>query len=183
MNEKKLAKHWWAILLRGIVAILFAILAIFATGFTLDLLLIFLGFYLILDGLFAIIGSIAAMSHHKKWWLLMLEGLATIAAGIFIFLIPGITLVVLVYIIAVWAIVTGIFEFLASITVSWAEEGKIFIGVTGVLSVILGLMIFIYPTFSVAAIIWLIGIYALIIGLSLLFFGLKLKALNTVEKN
>lgn len=183
MNEKKLAKHWWAILLRGVVAIIFALLAIFATGFTLDLLLIFLGFYLVLDGLFAIIGSVISMSHRKKWWLLLLEGLATIAAGIFIFLWPNITLIIFVYIIATWAIVTGIFEFLASITVSWAEEGKIFIGVVGVLSVILGLMIFIYPTFSVTAVVWLVGIYALIIGLSLLFFGLKLKALNTVEKS
>lgn len=183
MNEKKLAKHWWAILLRGVVAIIFALLAIFATGFTLDLLLIFLGVYLLLDGLFAIIGSVVAMSHRKKWWLLLLEGLFTVAASMFILLLPGITLVISVYIIAIWAIVTGIFEFLASIMVSWAEEGKIFIGVVGVLSVVLGMMIFIYPTFSVTAIIWLVGIYALVIGFSLLFLGLKLKAVNTIEKN
>lgn len=183
MNEKKLAKHWWAIMLRGIVAVLFALLAIFATGFTLDLLLIFLGAYLLLDGLFAIIGSVNAMAHHKKWWLLLLEGLITLAAGIFIFLWPGLTLIILVYIIAIWAIISGIFEFIASISSSWANEGKIFIGVVGVLSVILGILIFSYPTLSLAAMIWLIGIYAFIIGLSLFFFGLKLKTVNTINKS
>ena len=178
MEEKKLAKHWWAILIRGIVAILFALLAFFATGFTLKLLLIFLGVYLLLDGLFAVIGSLMAAKDHKTWWVLLLEGIVSLAAGIFVFAWPSITLVILVYIVALWAVITGIFEFLASISASWAAPGKIFIGITGVLSVILGVMIFIYPLFSLTAIIWLIGIYALLIGLSLIFFSMKLKALN-----
>lgn len=178
MEEKKLAKHWWAILIRGIVAIVFALLAFFATGFTLELLLIFLGVYLLLDGLFAIIGSIMAASHHRTWWVLLLEGIVSLAAGIFVLAWPEITLMILIYIVAIWAIITGIFEFLASISASWAAPGKIFIGLTGVLSVILGVVIFIYPLFSITAIIWLIGIYALIIGLSLTFFSMKLKALN-----
>ena len=178
MNEKKLAKHWWAILLRGLIAIIFAFLVFFATGFTLNLLLIFLVIYLLLDGLLAIIGSIMAASHHKSWWVLLLEGIVSIAAGIFVFAWPQISLAVLIYIIAFWAVITGIFEFLASISASWAAPGKVFLGIVGVLSVILGVAIFIYPLFSVTAIIWLIGIYALIIGLSLIFFSFKLKAIN-----
>jgi len=173
--EIKTTKHWWAILIRGIVAVIFAFLAILATGFALDLLLLFLGLYLLLDGLFAVIGSLLATS-HKNWWILLLEGLFSITAGIIVFVWPGVTLLVLVYLVAFWAVITGIFEFLASIMATWTEPGKIFIGISGVLSVILGILIFIYPGFSVTAVIWLIGIYAFIIGLSLIFFSFKARA-------
>lgn len=177
MEEKKLAKHWWAILLRGVVAIIFALLAFLATGFTLELLLIFLGVYLLVDGLLSVIGSLMA-TNHKNWWVLLLEGIVSLVAGLFVLVWPSITLVIMIYIVAFWAIITGIFEFLASIAGSWAAPGKIFIGVTGVLSIILGILILLYPSFSVAAMIWLLGIYALIIGLSLIFFSFKLKANN-----
>ncbi len=178
MNERKLAKHWWAFLLRGIVAILFALLAFLATSFTLNLLLIFLGIYLLLDGLFTVIASLMAAGDHKNWWILLLEGIVSLAAGIFVFAWPVLTLTILIYIVAFWAIITGIFEFLASLSATWAAPGKIFIGITGVLSVILGIVILLNPLFTITATIWLIGIYALIIGLSLIFFGIKLKSTN-----
>lgn len=173
----KNSKHWWAILIRGIVAVVFGFLAILATGFTLDLLLIFLGIYLLLDGLFAVIGSLT-ITDHKHWWTLLIEGLFSIAFGIVIFAWPNIYLLVLIYIVALWAIVTGIIEFLASITASWAVPGKVFLGITGVFSVILGILIFAYPGFSISAIVWLIGIYAIIIGLSLMIFSFKVKAIK-----
>lgn len=175
MEEKKLAKHWWAILIRGIVALLFAFSAFLATGFTLKLLLIFLGVYLLLDGLFAVIGALAA-TDHKNWWVLLFEGIVSIIAGIFVFAWPSLSLLILVYIVAVWAIITGIFEFLASLIATWASAGKIFLGLTGVLSVILGIVIFMYPGISITAAIWLMGIYAFLIGLSLIIFSIKLKA-------
>lgn len=177
MEEKKLAKHWWAILIRGIVALLFAFLAFLATGFTLKLLLIFLGVYLLLDGLFAIIGALSA-TDHKNWWVLLLEGIISIAAGIFVLAWPSLSLLILVYIVAIWAVITGIFEFIASLAASWAAPGKIFIGLTGVLSVILGIVIFAYPAMSIIAAIWLMGIYAFLIGISMIIFSIKLKSSN-----
>lgn len=173
----KNSKHWWAILIRGIVAIIFGFLAILATGFTLDLLLIFLGIYLLLDGLFAVVGSFM-ITDHKHWWTLLIEGVVSIAFGIVIFAWPEIYLLVLIYIVALWAIITGIIEFLASIAATWAAPGKVFVGVTGVLSVILGILIFAYPGFSISAAIWLIGVYAIIIGLSLMIFSFKVKAIK-----
>ena len=176
MNEKKLAKHWWAILVRGIVALLFALCAFFATGFTLGLLVIFLGAYLVLDGLFAVVAGFMACCNHKHWWMLLLEGAVSLIAGIFVLVWPGISLLIMLYILAIWACITGIFEFLASMTATWAMPGKVFLGTTGVLSIILGVMIFIYPEFTLSAIIYLVGIYALVIGVSLIFLGLRLRA-------
>ncbi len=175
MEEEKIAKHWWAILIRGVVAVLFGFLAFLATGFTLELLLIFLCLYLLLDGLFSVIGALAATS-HKIWWLLLLEGVISIAAGIVVFVWPAMTLLILVYLVAIWAVVTGIFEFLASIMASWAQPGRVFIGAVGILSVILGIVIFVNPLLSLTVAIWLIGIYALVIGLAMIFFSFKLKS-------
>lgn len=174
MEQPKLAKHWWAILLRGIIALIFAFLALFATGFTLNLLLLFLGIYLLLEGLLAIIGAFMATS-HKNWWILLLEGIVSLGFGIAVLVWPGLTLMVLVYLVALWAVITGLFEFIASVSASWAIPGKAFLGVVGVLSVIVGIIIFINPLISIVLITWLIGIYALVAGLALIFFSLKLK--------
>lgn len=176
LSEKKLAKHWWAILIRGIIALVFALLAFCATGFTLELLLIFLGVYFILDGLFSVIGSFMAMEKHRNWWMLMFEGVFSLLAGMFVFVLPDVSLLIMLYIVAFWAILTGIFELLASLSASWATPGKVLFGIVGVFSIIMGVLVFLYPNFSINVAIWLLGIYALVIGLSLIFFGLRLRA-------
>lgn len=176
-----LSKHWGAILTRGIIAILFAILLVTATGFTLSVLILLLGLYFFLDGLVSIIGSFIAAAHHKKWWLLMLEGIISLAAGVFVFVWPELTLVILIYIVAFWAIITGIFEFVASFWATWASDGKIFLGVAGVLSFILGVAILLYPGISLIAMIWLSAIYNFVAGLAFVIFAIKLKAKKVVK--
>ncbi|OGY24654.1 MAG: hypothetical protein A2Y57_00850 [Candidatus Woykebacteria bacterium RBG_13_40_7b] len=172
---EKMAKHWWAILLRGIIAILFAVLLVVATGFTLDVLIILLGLYLVIDGLVSIIAGFLAMG-HKNWWLLLIEGVVSVIIGIFVFAWPGATLLILIYLVAIWAIITGIFEFIGSLMISWATAGRVFIGVAGVISFLLGVIILLYPLISLVAMIWLVAIYALVIGLSLIVMSFKLKA-------
>jgi len=135
-----------------------------------------LGLYLLLDGLFTVIASFVAASKHKSWWLLLLEGLVSITAGIFVFALPSLTLVILVYLVAAWAVITGLLEFVGSLIATWALPGKIFLGVTGVISVILGIIIFLYPVISLVAMIWLVAIYAFVIGLTLIIFSFKIKA-------
>ena len=172
---EKMAKHWWAILLRGIIAILFAVLLVVATGFTLDVLIILLGLYLVIDGLVSIIAGFLAMG-HKNWWLLLIEGVVSVIIGIFVFAWPGATLLILIYLVAIWAIITGIFEFIGSLMISWATAGRVFIGVAGVISFLLGVIILLYHLISLVAMIWLVAIYALVIGLSLIVMSFKLKA-------
>jgi len=173
---KNLAKHWWAFLVRGIVAIVFAILLLTATGFTLQVLIILLGLYLVLDGLFAIIASLMTSPEHKNTWLLTVEGIVSILAGIFVLALPGTTLVILVYLVAIWAVVTGIFEIIAAFISSWAIPGKSFVGIAGLISILLGLIILLYPLISLIAMIWLVAIYDLVIAITLIILGIKLKA-------
>ena len=156
--------------------IILAMLLFFATGFTLKVILIFVGIFLLINGLFSIIGSFMTKSNHQHWWLLFFGGLISVIAGIVVLTWPETTLIFFVYLIAIWAIVVGIFDLIASFSASWAQAGKTYIGIAGILSILFGIIIFIYPAFSLVAIIWLIGFYALIIGLLLIFFSLKIKS-------
>lgn len=174
-SEKKMAKHWWAVLLRGIVAILFGFVALFASGLTLNVLLILIVFFLIVGGLASIVGSLLA-TDHKHWWIMLLNGLISIAVGIIIFSWPAITLLIMVALVAIWAILTGLFELFASLSASWAAPGKAMVALVGVLTIILGIVMLVYPGVTINVAVWLIGLYALIIGISLVFFGFKLKA-------
>jgi len=179
--EKKIASHWWAVLVRGAVAILFGFLALFATGFTIDVLLILLAIYLFLSGLFSVIGSLM-VTEINHWWVLLLEGLITIAAGIAIIVWPSLTLSVLILLIAFWAIISGIVEIIAGIFAAWAAPGKIVMIIAGIFSLILGIVIFAYPLISATILIWLVGIYALLAGIALVIFSVQLKSLEA-KKN
>lgn len=175
MNEKQLAKHWWSIFIRGIIAIAFGVMMFFATGFTLKLFLIFLGTFLLLNGLFSMIGAYIAAKDHQSYGGILLGGIISVAVSIFVFAYPQDTIKILAYIIAIWAMVAGIIDLYVCFKVAWAAGIKIFIGITGVLSIILGIIFFAHPTFSLEVIIWMIGIYTLLIGLSLIVYSFKLR--------
>lgn len=176
MESKTSVNHWWAMLIRGIVAIILGLMAFIWTGLTLELLLILLGIYFLLDGLFSIWGSILTANFYKNWWLLLIEGIVSLIIVISIFTYPAITLIVLVYLIAIWAIITGVFELWASFAAPWAAIGKTFLGLTGVFSLILGILIIAYPVISLIVVVWIFGAYALLTGLSLIIFSFKLKS-------
>jgi uncharacterized membrane protein HdeD (DUF308 family) len=107
-----LARNWWALALRGLVAVLFGLLTILIPGVTLVTLVLLFGAYALVDGIFNVMASFRSASHH---WALLLEGVIGILAGILTFAWPAITAVALLYLIAFWAILTGIFEIIAGV--------------------------------------------------------------------
>ena len=106
---------WWALVLRGLAAIAFGILAFLWPHITVTVLVFLWGAYALVDGVFAIAAGIKSYEKSKRWWVLLLEGLLSVAAGVLAFVIPGITALVLLLLIAAWAIVTGAFEIGAAI--------------------------------------------------------------------
>ncbi|MFA6492754.1 MAG: HdeD family acid-resistance protein [Patescibacteria group bacterium] len=178
MGTKNLSNYWWIVLIRGIVAIIFAFLALFWTGFTLELIVIFFGVYALLDGIFAIFAAIKAIANHRKWWLLLLEGIIGIVVAITVFSWPVLTAVVFVYLIAIWAILTGILEFFVGLAAPWEAIGKWLVIFTGILSIILGVIMLSMPLISIVLLIWLVGIYALVAGLMLVIFSFQLKSIK-----
>jgi uncharacterized membrane protein HdeD (DUF308 family) len=170
-----LARNWWALALRGLFAVLFGLLAFALPGLTLAALVILFGAYSLVDGIFALITAVRAAEAHERWWLFVLEGLAGVAAGLITFMWPGITALVLLFLIAWWAIITGIFEIAAAVRLRKEISGEWALALGGVASVIFGLLLLFRPGVGVLAVIWLIGTYAVVFGLLLLMLAFRLR--------
>jgi uncharacterized membrane protein HdeD (DUF308 family) len=171
-----LARNWWVLALRGLCAVIFGILAFIWPGITLGALVLLYGAFALIDGVLSIGAAIfKGEGGGRPWWELVLVGLLGIAAGVLTFAWPGITALVLLYLIAAWAIVSGIFEIIAAIKLRKEIEGEWWLALTGILSVIFGLMLVAQPGAGAIAVVWLIGLYALIFGIFLLALAFKLK--------
>jgi uncharacterized membrane protein HdeD (DUF308 family) len=173
---EQLTRHWWVLALRGVVAILFALIAFSRPGITLVALVWLWGAYAFVDGVFGVIAAVRSAEQHQRWGMLLLEGISGIAAGIIAFAWTGITALVLVYLIAGWAIVTGIFEIAAAIPLRQMIEGEWLLGLSGVLSVLLGVLIMARPGAGLLVWVWMIGAYALLFGIVLLALAFRFRA-------
>jgi uncharacterized membrane protein HdeD (DUF308 family) len=139
--------------------------------------LVFLfGAYLLADGLLAVIAGLTRHNGSRPWWLLLIEGFMGIAAGVLTFLLPGLTAIALLYLIAAWAIVTGMVEIVSAIRLRADIKNEGLLGLSGVLSVVLGVVLVIWPGASTLGLVWLIGAYALVFGL--LQIGLSFRLWN-----
>ena len=174
-----LAKNWWLLLLRGIAAIAFGVLAFLWPGITLLTLVLLYGAFMLVDGVFALAGAIGRRHDAAvpTWWL-VLTGVLDIAVGLIALLWPGITAFVLIIFIGAWAIVRGVFEIIAAIQMRKEIEGEWLLITLGAFSVLFGLALLIMPGAGALALIWIIGIYSIIFGGLLVGFALRLKKHN-----
>jgi uncharacterized membrane protein HdeD (DUF308 family) len=173
-----LARYWWVLALRGVLAVLFGLFAFFIPGITLLTLVLLFGAYVLLDGIFDLVAATRSPSHH---WALVLEGIVGIIAGILTFLWPGITAMVLLYLIAFWAIFTGVLEIIAGIRLRQVLSDEIWLILMGVLSLLFGLFILIFPGAGALAVVYWIGAYALLFGIMLLALAFRLRSFRHVE--
>jgi uncharacterized membrane protein HdeD (DUF308 family) len=173
-----LARGWWLVALRGALAIAFAVLAFFWPGVTVAALVLLFGAYALVDGIFAIGATIGAIRGQRRWWPFLVEALLGIGMGVVTFLWPGVTALALLYLIAVWAIATGIFEILAAIELRKAIEGEWLLIVAGALSVVFGLLLIFFPGAGALALLWMIAAYALLFGILLLVLAFRLRGLK-----
>ena len=169
-----LAKNWWMLLLRGIAAIIFGGLALAWPGMTLVTLILFYGAFVLVDGVLAIIAAITGGAPAPRWWLAIV-GLLGVAAGLLTFLMPGVTALVLLYFIAGWAIATGVFQIIGAIRLRKEIDNEWLLILGGVISVLFGVAMFMAPGAGALALIWVIGTYAIIIGVLLVALSFRLK--------
>jgi len=174
---------WWALVLRGIAAILFGVLAFMWPGITLTVLVFLFGAYALVDGAFSIVAGIKSHGEYKRWWLLLIGGCLSVAAGVFAFMVPAMTALILLILIASWAIVTGIFQIAAAIQLRKHIAGEWLLILGGVLSVLFGFLLLYNPAGGALAVVWLIGAYSVFFGLLLLIFGIKLRGLVRTADN
>src|SRR5215217_7417001 len=162
---RTLGRNWWALALRGVAAILLGIFAFAWPGITLFVLVLFFGAYMLVDGIFAIVAAVRAAGEEDRWWLLLIEGILGVLAGLVAFFWPGLTALALLYFIAAWAIVTGIMEIVAAL------------GLSGLLSVIFGVLLVVLPApAGLLSLVWLIGAYAVATGVLLLILAFRVRS-------
>jgi uncharacterized membrane protein HdeD (DUF308 family) len=174
-----LARYWWALALRGLFAVLFGFLTFIIPGITLLALVLLFGVYALLDGIFDVVSAFRSSSHH---WAFLVEGIVGIIIGILTLIWPGITGMVLLYLIAFWAIFTGVLEIVAGIRLRAAIANEVLLILMGVLSLLFGLLIIVFPGAGALAIAFWIGAYAVIFGIMLIALAFRLRRFRHVEQ-
>ncbi|MDQ3862441.1 MAG: HdeD family acid-resistance protein [Actinomycetota bacterium] len=175
--------HWWALALRGVIAILFGLAALLRPGIALGALILLFGAYALVDGVFAIVGVFGGTRGGTPRWLLFIEGVAGILAGLIAFVLPGLTAVVLLYLIAAWALVTGVFEVATAIRLRQEITGEWALIVGGAFSMLFGVILAVVgPGVGLLSLIWLIGVYALAFGILLLITAFRVRAEGSANR-
>ncbi|MBB1595778.1 HdeD family acid-resistance protein [Achromobacter sp. UMC46] len=170
-----IGRHWGWVALRGVVAILFGLMALFMPAITLSALVLVWGAFALVDGVLALIAGVRIRDNGKPLWALIIVGLLGVAAGIVTFLWPGLTALLLLYIIAFWALAAGVFQVIAAIRFRKEIRNEWLLGLSGVVSILFGAMLVVQPGAGALALVWVIGIYAVFFGILLLIFSLRLK--------
>lgn len=170
-----LAKNWWIFLLRGILAVLFGIVALlFPAAAFLTLVLIF-GAFAMVDGIFALIAAFTSNAKSENWWWLIFEGVFGILIGLLTLIQPAAMGEAWLILIAAWAIVTGIFEIITALRLRKVIEGEFWMILSGLASVGFGILVMVYPQSGAFAIGFIVGIYALMFGITLIMLALRLR--------
>jgi len=171
-----LVQNWWLFTLRGVLGIIFGILALIFPGPTILSLVLLFSAYMLVDGIFGIISAVRAIRRKEdRWGLLIFEGLLDIATGVVAFLWPGLTVVAFVWLIAAWAIVSGGLMTAAGFRLN-IEHGRWWLVLGGLLSLAYGVLLIITPLIGAVVFTWWLGAYALVFGVALVSFSLKLRS-------
>jgi uncharacterized membrane protein HdeD (DUF308 family) len=167
-----LAQSWWAVAIRGLVAIAFGVIALGWPGVTLLSLLLFIAAYLVVDGIFSIISAVRA---PERWITLVLQGLASLAAGIIAFAWPGITVAAFILLLAAWSVVSGVLTFASAFRLT-REHGRVWLALGGLAQLAFGILLVAAPAVGAVVLTWWIGIYAIIFGVILLVLAFRLRS-------
>lgn len=170
-----LVRNWWAIAIRGVLGILFGLVALFLPGATMLSLVLVFAAYTFLDGVFAIVTAVRAAGEHERWGLLVLEGAADIVVAGIAVVWPGLTVVAFVLLVAFWAIVTGGLMLWAAFRLA-IDSGRWWLALGGVASLAYGVLLIVAPMVGAVVLTWWLGAYALIFGVALLVLAFRLRA-------
>lgn len=172
---RMLARNWGWVVLRGVVAILFGLLTIFSPAISLAVLVLFFGAFALVDGVSMVVAAITKRQGEPRWGALLVSGLLGIVLGLITLLWPGITAMVLIVLIAVWALLIGISSIVVAIRLRKEIAGEWRLIVAGALAVIFGLVLLVAPGAGALGMVIVIGIYALVWGILLVTLGLRLR--------
>jgi uncharacterized membrane protein HdeD (DUF308 family) len=173
-------RNWWAVMLRGLAAVMFGILALAAPAIGLGALVVIFALYAAASGILSFLGAIRAHEQGRSWGVMVVEGVLSLAAGVVAVVWPGLTVVTLLWVVAFWAIITGVMQVVAAIRLRREIKGEWLLALGGVLSVAFGVLALLRPILGALTIVWLLGIYSLLFGFALIGLGFRLGRLKSL---
>jgi uncharacterized membrane protein HdeD (DUF308 family) len=162
-------------MIRGVVAVIFGILALAAPAKTLDFLITLFGVFVLVVGLVATIGALMHRRESDNWWLILIPGIAGIVIGIISIAMPEFTQAVIIYLIAIWALVSGVGQIYSAFKIRKDVEGEWIPILIGIISVVLGVILFARPLEAAATVMWLVGLFVFVMGILWIVMGLRVR--------
>ena len=170
--------RWWVLMIRGMCAVVFGAIAFASPGITLWALILLFAAYALIDGIGGVVLGFGGSAAGRPWWEMILLGVLGVLAGIVAFLWPGLTAVVLLYVIGFWAIVRGVLEISAAIKLRKVLEHEWWLILSGLLSIAFGAILFARPGAGALAMVLVIGAYAVVVGVMMIALSLRLRSLR-----
>ena len=170
------SRTWWVLMLRGVIAIIFGVLAWRQPEISVAVLIMFFGAYMLADGALGIYSAIVGRKEHEHWWVLLIWALINLGIGVLTLLAPGVTALILLLYIAVWAITTGVLQIVAGIRLRKEIRGEWLLIIGGLASVIFGGFLMAQPVAGALAMVWLIASYAVLFGILLVLLAFRVRA-------
>ena len=167
--------NWWALAVRGVAAVLFGLAALIWPGLTLAVLIVLFGAYVVVDGVFAIVAGFRSADGTRRA-LLLAEGILGILAGLIALLWPGIAAIFLLYVVAFWAILGGLLRIVSAVLLRKDIENEWTMAASGVLSIVLGVILAVFPGIGLLSYAWLIGVVFLAVGATLIALAFKVRS-------
>lgn len=175
---EKILHNWWLYVLRGLVAVIFGVLALAMPKEAMQALVLVFGAFALADGIVTLIAGFGIAPYFSRWWMLLLEGAAGVGLGLLAIFLPEITARTLVYLVGSWAIITGILEIVTAIEFRQVLTGEWMLIFGGLLSIVFGGLLFVFPAAGEVSIVWMLGVYAILNGISELIFGFRLQRMT-----
>jgi uncharacterized membrane protein HdeD (DUF308 family) len=180
MLIETLKRHWWVPVLRGVAAIIFGVMAFVYPGLTVAVLVLLFGAWVLVDGVFRVVGAIGHRASDPEWGFHLIIGILGIIIGFLTFHAPRITALALVIYIAAWALMIGATEIALAIKLRREIKGEWFLILMGLVSILFAIMLLWNPIPGALALVWLIGSYAIVFGILGIILGFRLRSLPTL---
>lgn len=170
-----LSAKWWALSLRGAIYVAFGLVALLWPDLTFGVFLFLFGVFAIADGAVSVLGAVRTGRAGSPWMGLLFEGLISAATGVLVLVWPEMSGLILLYVIGAWAVLTGVLEISAAVRLRREIDGEWILVVNGLLSIGFGILVYLWPAGGILAVVWLVGLYAIVFGVLLLLLSLVLR--------
>lgn len=175
---KTLFQNWWVLLLKGVVSILFGLLAFMNPGVTAATLVLWLAIFLLIDGVLSIVATLRSWGENDDKWLLLLEGVVNLLLGILLMRSPEAGMLAAAFYLAFWAIVSGVARIAMAIQLRKQIDSEWYLGLSGLLSILFGVLVLSNPGAGVVSIMWMVGTVAILLGILLIVVAFKLRGMG-----